>query len=356
MKFVGIKVITMKKKKIIVAVIVSLAIYLSLLSILVLVESQTKNSSIKTYFDAVWFSLVTFSTVGYGDIYPISILGKIIGFAFILFSIGFLGVVIGQIANIFNKRSEKRRLGLMGTDFTNHVIIIGWDAFSADVATQLINADKKVAVVTNDKDDIDTINQYFSAKDIFVCFSETNKFAALKLLNIEKASAIFLNNGSDSDKLVSILNIKREYSDIKIVVILDNTELKETFISAGVTYVLSKNEIASKLLASYIFEPAVASFTKELITSTRDEKNYDIQQYRVNENNKYKGSDYGSMFLELKEKYNIIAIGLNKGDKRGLIKAPVNDEKVELGDDVIVIANGITEKVMQNVFKVHEGI
>ena len=179
------------------------------------------------------------------------------------------------------------------------------------------------------------------------------------MLNAEKANVIFINSGSDSDKLITILNIKKIYTDIEFVVILENSELKDTFVSAGVTYVLSKNEIASKLVASYIFEPAVADFTKDLITSTsneqENEQEYDIQQYRITNQNPYLGAKYGTLFSELKSKYNIIAIGLNKGRTKGLLKAPSDDERIEENDDVIVIANGANEKYMRDTFLVCEG-
>ncbi len=343
------------KRKLYFIVFTTTVVYALLLLTLTFAECNTQNSAISSYFDAFWYSIATFSTVGYGDLFPISLIGKIIGFTFILFGVGFLGIVIGHIANLFRKRSEKRRLGLMGTDFINHVIIIGWDAFSADVAKQLVNADRKVAVMTENKNDIDLIYQQFDQKELFVCFSDLSNYSSLKLLNAEKASVAFLNNGGDSDKLISILNIKKLYPDLKFVVILENSELKETFVNAGVTYVLSKNEIASKLLASYIFEPAVADFTQDLLTSTNNELEYDIQQYRVIETNPYKDTSYGNMFFELKEKYNIIAIGLKKGNGQ-LKKVPDNNEKIEQGDDVVVIANGATEKVMQKLFKVYEGI
>ena len=126
------------------------------------------------------------------------------------------------------------------------------------------------------------------------------------------------------------------------------------------TYVLSKDEIASKLFASYIFEPAVADFTCDLIASAThaDEAQYDIQQYRVAKNNPYFGQAYGKMFKELKDKYNILAIGLNKGasSERGLLKLPGDSEPIELGDDIIVIVNGKSECELQDLFKCSEGI
>ncbi len=333
-------------------------LYFLLLLALTFFEKQNADGTIKTLFDAVWYSIVTFSTVGYGDMIPVSIYGRIIGILFIILAAGTLGLVIGKATELFQKRAEKRRLGMLGTNFENHVIIIGWDIFAENVVNQLIGADKKAAIMTDKKDDIDLIYQKYSHRSVFAYYSDLRNFSSLKSLNIEKATTVFLNNGDDSDKLISILNIKRLSPDTNFVVILDDHELKDTFVNAGVTYVLSKNEIASRLLASYIFEPAVAEFTMDLITSTDNRIEYDIQQYKVVKSNPYANSDYGTVFNELREKHNIIPIGLkkNSGDNYDLIKLPSANQKIEIGDYLIVIANGMTERTMKSVFKVEEGI
>ena len=334
------------------------SLYFVLLSVLVASERQATGSSINNFIDAIWYSLVTVSTVGYGDYFPITVAGRIIGMVFIVFAIAALGLIIGKMPNFFQQLSEKRRLGMLGTGFENHIIIMGWDSFSESVAVQLINADKKVAVMTDVKNDVDLIYQKFNSKDIFVCFSDLKNYEYINSLNLNKAKTLFLNNGSDSDKLISILNIRRLCPSISFVVILDDFNLRETFINAGVTYVLSKNEIASRLVASYVFEPAVAEFTKDLITSTNDELEYDIQQYIVLKNNPYANKEYGFVFRELKENHSILTIGLQKNSERkaGLMKLPKDEEIVEAGDYLIVIANGTTEKKMQKLFNVAEGI
>ena len=347
-----------KKRKYALIVIIGIIFYTLLSVVFYNIEKQSTDLAFSTVFDAIWYSVAAFFAIGYGDISILSIWGRIIGITFILLGICFLGLIIGNITNIITKKLERRRLGHMGTNFENHIIILGWDSFSADVATQLVKADNKVAVITKNKDDVELIYQCFRSRDMFACFADVKNYEALELVNASNAKAIFLNNGCDSDKLISIINIRKLYPEIEFVVILDNSELKETFVSAGVTFVLSKNEIASKMLASYIFEPAVADFTQDLISSTDSESEYDIQQYRICDENPYINANYGDMFNELKQKYNIISIGLNKtnNNKTLLIKAPVDNEVVEKGDDVIVIANGAAEKIMKNLFKVNEGI
>ena len=70
------------------------AAYLLLVKLLALVE-RGSGSEIKTYRDALWYSVVTMSTVGYGDMTPVTKEGRIIGLIFVLCSVGVLTAMIG---------------------------------------------------------------------------------------------------------------------------------------------------------------------------------------------------------------------------------------------------------------------
>lgn len=70
-------------------------VYIVLLLLLVAVESGDPAASIRTIWDAVWFSLITMTTVGYGDLSPVTPLGRILGLVFALCSIGILTALIG---------------------------------------------------------------------------------------------------------------------------------------------------------------------------------------------------------------------------------------------------------------------
>lgn len=347
-----------KNTKFILIIFICIIVYLILSFLLYYLETGPEGSNgFDSVWDVLWYLLSAFFAIGYEDIVGLTLISKIIDFSVVVAGLCFLGLIVGNISNIITENYEKRKMGFMGTKFSNHIVIIGWDDFAEGVAVQLIGAEKKVAVMTNNRDDIDLIYQRFGRKDVFVCFLEINKYSCLELLNVEESEMIFVNNGDDSEKLVTILNIKRQYKDANFVLILENPDLKDTFVTAGVTYVLSKNEIASKLVASYIFEPVVANYEEDLLSSTFCESKYDIQQYKVIEENPYARRSYGNMFNELKEKYNIIALGINKltNDESNLMKLPADDVIVDVGDDVIVIANGLTEKIMQQIFSVKEG-
>ena len=92
--------------------------------------------------------------------------------AVVIAGLCFLGLIIGNITNLITERFEKRKLGHMGIKFTDHIIILGWNSFAEDVAAQLLCADKKIAIMSDNKDDIDLIYQKFDKKNVFVCFSD----------------------------------------------------------------------------------------------------------------------------------------------------------------------------------------
>ena len=72
----------------------ALAVYLVLLLLLVAAEAGNPNASIRSFGDALWFSLITMTTVGYGDLSPVTPAGRVLGIIFALCSIGILTALI----------------------------------------------------------------------------------------------------------------------------------------------------------------------------------------------------------------------------------------------------------------------
>ena len=262
-----------RKKRTIRLLISILIIYIVLLFILVLFEGGTQASPIRNMWDALWFSIVTLTTVGYGDMYPHTVGGKVISSVFILGSFSIFGFLIGQISNYMAEQLEERKLGFQGTTFKNHAVIIGWNTTGYEVLEQLIGVGKRVAIVTNRRDDIDLIRESYSNSLVFTLLADYNKMEMLEKVNIRQAAIVYVNFPDDTDKLVHILNLKKFYPEnLKYIVTLDNSNLRETFLSAGVTYTVSKNEITSKLLASYIFEPDVARYSEDILSFAKSDE------------------------------------------------------------------------------------
>jgi voltage-gated potassium channel len=82
---------------------------------------------------ALWWSIVTLTTVGYGDITPSTIGGYIVGIIIMFFGIGILGMFTATIASIFVERKLKEDRGMKSFDFENHIILCQWNHRARDI-------------------------------------------------------------------------------------------------------------------------------------------------------------------------------------------------------------------------------
>jgi voltage-gated potassium channel len=345
-------------RKIVITLAVFILIYGGLLGILLSLEEEVPDGKLRTVQDGLWYLIETLTTVGYGDALPVTYWGRIIGFFFLLSSLGVYGFIIGQITNFMSTIKEQRELGLNGTNFKNHVVIIGWNDFGQSVISHLVGAGRQVAIVTKDRGHIDIIREYYSMDKVFTLYSDYNNFELLEKANIRQASIVFVNLNDDTEKLVYIINIKKHFDNLHYVVTLDNGNLKSTFAHAGVTYTISKNEISSKLLASYIYEPDVAFFSEELIAYAHEDNEYDMKQFLVKPDNIYANTPYDKAFFDLKRDCNVVLIGLVKikEGKRLLLKNPEGNIQIEAGDYLLMMMDGKGRDRLSKLFHIEEGI
>jgi len=345
-------------RKVFISSLILVCVYGGLLALLLRVEAGVPQSKLNTMQDATWYLVETLTTVGYGDALPVTYWGRMIGFVFLLSSFGVYGFIIGQIANFMSTLKEQKELGLNGTNFKNHVVMIGWNDFGQSVISHVIGAGKQVAVITKERPHIDIIREYYSTEQVYTLFSDYNNFEMLEKANIRHASIVFINLNDDTEKLVYVINIKKHFPNLNYVVTLDNGNLKSTFIHAGVTYTISKNEISSKLLASYMYEPDVAFFSEELIAFAHDEDEYDMKQFLVKPDNIYVNTPYEKAFFELKKDYNVILIGLVKqiNGQRKLFKNPEGDVRIEAGDYLMMMMDGKGKNKLSKLFTIEEGV
>ncbi len=322
---------------------------------LVYFEKQAGTLGITTLNEAFWYMFVTLTTVGYGDLYPSSSIGRIIGYIYVFSSLGVLGYLFSAVSNKIYKYMEEKKLGFKGTHFENHILIIGWNDFSRMVAEEIAVTSQKMAIITNQKDDIDLIYSQFNKTHTFVLYSDYSNYEGLVNVNAHNASVAFISLEDDSEALMYILDFKKNYPEPCIVVSLQKPRLKETFHAAGVTYAVARSEIASKLVASYIFEPDVADMNSEFLSSSRSDEDHDIQEYRVIAENPYLGKNCMEVFIDLKKAYNAVLMGIYKNDINRIITNPGDKIGVQEGDYLMILSNGSCKKKIQRDFKVQEG-
>lgn len=102
------------------------AVWLGAAAIFFELESPT-NEGIDTFDDALWWSMTTLSTVGYGDTYPTTTAGRVVAMVTMVFGVGVLGTLAATIAAGFVEMRERGILGLGKSRMKNHLLILGWN-------------------------------------------------------------------------------------------------------------------------------------------------------------------------------------------------------------------------------------
>ena len=81
----------------------------------------------RAFGDWLWWSVVTLTTVGYGDVTPSSLWGRVIGIGLMFCGIGVVGVFTATVAGVFIEKRFKRERGMGTYNFRGHVVLCGWN-------------------------------------------------------------------------------------------------------------------------------------------------------------------------------------------------------------------------------------
>lgn len=93
----------------------------------ILVAERGNNSKITSFFDAFWYTIVTVTTIGYGDITPATTAGRIIAVVIMLGGVVSFGAVSGKIASVLVERQQKRNRGFAQLKKKrDHLVLCGW--------------------------------------------------------------------------------------------------------------------------------------------------------------------------------------------------------------------------------------
>lgn len=132
-----------------------LTIYIGLLFILCLSEYSDSTATIRSFGDAFWYSIVTLTTVGYGDLTPVTPMGQAVGIVFLLMSAGIMMTLFGAAVSFVT--SEGLPLFLLG--FQRHK---NWYYFadcgveSCTLAANICREDSDSVIIFGEKRDEQT--------------------------------------------------------------------------------------------------------------------------------------------------------------------------------------------------------
>jgi voltage-gated potassium channel len=115
------------------------------------------NEGFRTFWDTVWWMVVTITTVGYGDRFPLTVGGRIAGIIMMILGVATVGIVTGRIASFLVDKQIKARGGLVVLDKEKgHYIVCGWKSELENILHSIMRASPELKsseiVLINDAD------------------------------------------------------------------------------------------------------------------------------------------------------------------------------------------------------------
>jgi voltage-gated potassium channel len=151
--------------------------------------SWIEPKTFPTFFDGLWWTVVTAATVGYGDLFPSTFLGRIFGILVIFTGVALIGLVFGKAGELITLHRKKEEEGKLGYDGKNHVVIIDWSDKAEHAIRDILKQEKKTHVVV-----IDQLEKapYLHERVHYVNGNPSNEVVLKSLANVEKAKACFI--------------------------------------------------------------------------------------------------------------------------------------------------------------------
>lgn len=119
---------------------------LLLLSSVLVFLVERHRGGFDSYFDSLWWTIVTISTVGYGDRVPNSVAGRLVAIATMMVGVGMMGIMTGRVASFLMERQMKAEKGLLNyRNLKGHFIICGWKQEMDDVLQAILANNPEVS-------------------------------------------------------------------------------------------------------------------------------------------------------------------------------------------------------------------
>ncbi len=216
-------------------------------------------------FNSLYLTITIVSTVGFGDITPHTLAGKIIYMGLVLTGIGIFGYAVSSIAAIMAERSifkmVKGFLFLRGeAKLKDHVIVVGWNEITRSVCDELRSNGYRVVVLVED----DNAAREVSGAGYEAVVGSPLDASIYEMAKIDRANSVILALNDDSRNLMATLRIRDLSRDVKVIAICNNDFMKNLFYRAGANEVVNVADIGGRVLASHVFEPIVANVLEDM--------------------------------------------------------------------------------------------
>lgn len=271
------------------------------------------------FWDSIWWSLVTVTTVGYGDIVPRTVAGRLIGFGIMVSGIFLVSLMTASIASVFVSRKIKEGKGLEDVRDRDHIVICGWNEGGRALIQGLDHQFRPrtpVIVLVNElpREEVDAIQYPFPELDFRYVRGNFTKEEVLARANIRRAaSAIILSDTSgihpeekaDERTIFAALAIKSMAPDVRTCAELIHPENREHLKRARVDEIVVRGEHNAAILAGAAVANGLATVMKRLLDTEEPNR---LWRTRIHE--RFVGQPLAVLADHVRDKYSAILLAI----------------------------------------------
>lgn len=284
-------------------------------------------------FDAFYMTITTVTTVGYGEIHPLSRLGRlfnsgviILGVSTVLYTFSFL--MARLIEGDLQQRWARRRRQHMLDDLENHFIICGFGRIGQIVAREFTRQTIPFVIIERD------IERMQAAIDMGYLAVEADASSedVLRRLSIHRARGFIAAVSTDADNVFAILTARLLRPDLFIIGRAETEDAKAKLVRAGADRVLSPYQIGGLQLAQTALRPAVVDFV-QLATSS-DNLDLNMEQVQIGEGAPLAG--HSLIDAQLRQRFGVVVVGIQRAGG-GMEFNPAPESVMRVGDFLVVL-------------------
>ena len=287
--------------------------------------------------DALWWSVVTLTTVGFGDISPVSLGGRLIGVVLMFFGIGVLGMFTATIAGVFVEQRMRKDRGMESYAFKGHIILCGWNGrmkeILADLRADARSADADIVLVADiDAKPVDDDRLHFVRGDV----TEEN----LKRAGVETAAtAVIVGDRSldysarDARTVLATLTVESLNPDVYTIVELATAANVRHCERARADEIVVGAELCSRVMSTAALDHGISRVLRELLSARVGQDLVTVPVPAAQA-----GRPFFDVFSALKRERDQIAVAIQRGGAGTLVTNPDADVEVAADDRLVVIS------------------
>jgi voltage-gated potassium channel len=301
--------------------------------------------------DAIYQTGITFTTVGFGEIAPISNLGRLFTIFLIVAGFAVFSYAVGILVDVINKGRllallKENRMLYKIARLKNHVVVCYHNDYTVELTNELRKAHIPFVVIDNNENLEDIAKKY---KYPFYVQADPHTTEAIKKAHLSSARGLVTLSKNVTDNIAVISSVRLYEKDLKrhpyyIVSVANTNEEIEKLSRLGANEVLSPTKLIAKRMTAVVVDPDVKNILEEFVYSV--DTPLDLEEITVS---KKSWVAYKKLReIHLRELFNVTVVGI-KEENGKFIPIPKGDVILKPGDILLVIG---TAKDMRKARKV----